>query len=270
MTDITLSLSGGGAAGFGHIPVLEALDDMRIRPVAISGTSIGALIGAGYAAGYSGAEMREIAVNLRDSPVRTARSYFRASGFSLSNAFKALKAPETLSIVLPEDFPETFEELQTPLTIVATDFYGRCETRFNSGPLRPAIAASMAVPGVFRPVLVDGRYYVDGGITNNLPLDALPKADISIGVDVATGSLKEVADEPSLLSTSVGAMNIMMRSILVSRLASHPPDLLIEPGSRDFGLLDFMSVHEILAASEPAKAETIARLRALLSGPLVG
>lgn len=262
MKSVSLALSGGGAAGLGHIPVLEALDAHQVRPIAIAGTSMGALIGAAYAAGMSGSDLRAHVVALHQNPLPAARRYFGAARFSLTNMFKSMDPREALAAIWPEDFPDRFEDLAIPLTVVATDFHARKELRFTKGPLREALAASIAIPGVFRPVKIDGRYCIDGGVTNNLPLDALPPCDVTIGVDVASLPEDGMQEEPSALATTTGAMRIMMRALLEQRLESHPPDIFIEPESRVYGALDFAKLPEILADAAPAREATLAGLKA--------
>lgn len=130
----------------------------QIRPTAIAGTSMGALIGAAYAAGFSGAELQDHVTALHQNPLPAARRYFRVVRFSFSGVFKSMDPREALAAILPEDFPDRFEDLPIPLTIVATDFYARREHRFTQGSLRDALAASIAIPGVFCPVKIAGRY----------------------------------------------------------------------------------------------------------------
>lgn len=259
--DLTLALSGGGAAGLGHVPVLCALDDAGRRPDVIAGASIGALIGALYAAGMTGAAIRDHATALHDRPSQIAARLW--SGLSLKRAMLPLDADMVLGLILPDDLPDRFEDLSLPLTVIATDYHARAPVAFCRGPLRPALAASIAIPGVFRPVTLDGRVYVDGGVTNNLPLDHLPKARLCIAVDVASEPPEDRDDVPGPLSASTGAMRIMMRTMLEKTLHSHPPDILIEPESRRFGALDFMNLPEIFEACDPAYQDTLDALKKL-------
>lgn len=264
MAQLTLALSGGGAAGLGHIPVLEALDDLGLRPDAIAGSSMGALLAAGYAAGMPGAALRAHVEQLAGDPIQTLRRYLGGAGVSLATMFRPLDAEETLDILLPEGFPERFEDLEIPLTVIATDYCARCETRFDAGPLRPALAASMAIPGVFCPVRHEGRIYIDGGVSNNLPLDALPEAEVSVAVDVASLPPAEEEELPGPMAATTGAMRIMLRALMEQRIRSHPPTILIRPESRRFGVLDFRKVPAILEAVAPVRAETRDRLAAHL------
>ncbi|MEO1314806.1 MAG: patatin-like phospholipase family protein, partial [Pseudomonadota bacterium] len=235
---IGLSLGGGGAAGLGHIAVLEALDDLGVRPTCIVGTSIGALIGAAYSSGMSGTQIRAFVQDLSDSPVRTVRRLSPSFGFSGWGAWPALDPLTIVTKLLGELLPEEFEGLNIPLTVIATDYYQRKETLFTQGPLLPAIAGSMAIPAVFRPIAFEGAIYVDGGITNNQPYDRLNDVDITLAVEVASKDPKKSMAIPSPIDVSVGAIRTMNQTMLEAKLQIGAPDILIRPQSRAFGPLD--------------------------------
>ena len=147
-----LALGAGGARGVAHISVLEAFDELGIRPVAIAGTSVGALVGAAYASGMDGRSIREFTLaklwdrkgamaGLFDARVRRAvDAVGRRSPFLLD-------AERLLDWLLPERVPRTFGELGLPLRVVATDYDARSEAVFDEGALLPAIAGSIAIPG---------------------------------------------------------------------------------------------------------------------------
>lgn len=276
MTKIMLALSGGGAAGLGHIPVLQALDDLGIRPAAISGTSIGAIIGAGYASGLSGAEIREWVLHLANSPLATVRRFWASHLGDSLNPFKTLDARSVLDAILPETVPATFEGLEIPTIVVATDYFARKEAHFSTGVLRDALAASFSLPGIFSPAIMRGRLYLDGGITNNLPFDAFPEGDTVVAVDVSTeppvtpetlaAAGIDAKNPPSALAVSMEAMRIMMVANLNTRLQYRPPTILIKPASSRFQVLDFRDVPAILAAAESAREETKRLLDLAMSG----
>ena len=174
---IGLALGGGGARGIAHIIVLEVFDDLGLKPAAISGTSIGAIMGAAYAAGMSGQEIRERAVDFYSQRRAVLAKLWRARPVQFTDLIRGrflqtqFDAETVLESFVPgiEILPETFEGLKIPLKVVACDFYGWCETVLDTGPLRPAIAASIAIPSVFKPVPVHGRMQIDGGAFNPLP-----------------------------------------------------------------------------------------------------
>ncbi len=186
----------GGARGLAHLHVIEVLDELGIRPVAIAGSSIGAIMGAGMAAGMPGRDIRDYTlatVGRRGEslqpplePEANDLSQAMTNGFRLGqfNIERILKA------FLPEAIPEDFSGLAIPLKVTATDYYGMHEAVFERGPVLPAIAASCAIPAVFMPVKIDGRVMIDGGIYNPIPFDHLRTlADIVIAVDVVGGPM---------------------------------------------------------------------------------
>ena len=178
MKTFALALGGGGARGLAHVAVIEALDEMGIRPVAIAGTSIGALIGAAYAAGMRGKDIRHYVVALAHKPGEIRRRLMKARAGTLAQFFSGAFSQATLmdaekfcAQFLPEAVPQDFAALQIPLTVIATDLHRRREGAFTSGPLHQALASSIAIPGLFRPVAIGSCILVDGGATNPLPFD---------------------------------------------------------------------------------------------------
>lgn len=268
MTDVAIALSGGGAAGLGHIPVLEGVDDLGIRPIALAGSSMGALMGAAYAAGLSGAEMRAHVMRLIESPSAPALRLWRQAGFGGIGRLLALDTPTVVELVLPDTVPERFEDLATPLTVIATDFHARRQRQFKTGPLRAALAASIAIPGVFRPVELDGRVYVDGGVSNNLAVDCLPPGAFKVAVDVSSDPADTIDAQtvPSAFGATLGSLHILIAELVSARLSLHPPDVLLCPESRRYAALEFHKTLEILEISEPARAETAAALGPALRG----
>ena len=159
---IGVALSGGGARGIAHLGVLKAFNEAGIFPNLVSGTSSGSITGALYCAGYTPDESLKIIQDTR------ALSVFRPS-FS----WKGLLKIDKLGDVLRNYLPTTFEELKVPLTVVATEINEGKTVYFNSGQLIRTILASSSIPVAFKPVEIDGKNYVDGGILNNLPAEAL-------------------------------------------------------------------------------------------------
>ena len=264
-TRFSLALSGGGAAALGHIPVIEALDDAGLTPTAIAGTSMGAVIGACAAAGMSGAAIREHALGLLSDMPGLGTRMIRGAKWADLGLGLFLEPEHILRVVMPDALPGRIEDLDIPFTAIATDFHRRREVRFTKGPLAPALAASMAIPGVFRPVKVEGRVYVDGGVCNNLPIEALPDDCPVIAVDTVTDQPDEDdTTVPGPLATSMGAMRIMMRALLERQLDDRPPYALLRPASCRFGPLDFAQADDILASADPIRddvMEILARLR---------
>jgi len=268
---ISLALGGGGAAGLGHIPVLEAFDELGVRPVALAGTSIGALLSAAYSSGLSGVDIREYVLELAANPLQTLMQFWVSHLGDGVNPFKSIDTRSVVEVVTPDRVPATFAELKIPTTAVATDYYGRTQKQFSSGSVRDALAASMSLPGVFAPTRIDGRIYVDGGITNNLPFDALPLGTTIFAVDVSEeppdDTQTQGEENPGPLDASMEAMRIMMNTILRTRLMLQQPTVIIRPASSQFRVLDFRDVAEVMASAAPAKEETKRALAALLDAP---
>jgi NTE family protein len=170
----SLVLSGGGARGFAHLGVLQALDELQIHIDEISGTSAGAVVGAFYFAGHKPDEILKIISSY--SIYHWARPRWRKPGF-----LNMEKIGELFSNYLPK----TFEELDRPLTVAVTDILKGESMLLNSGPLVPAVCASACIPVLFEPVNFAGTQLVDGGILNNFPVEAFKgKSTKIIGVHV--------------------------------------------------------------------------------------
>jgi NTE family protein len=261
---IGLALGAGGARGFAHIPVLEAFDELGLKPAVVSGASIGAIIGAGYCAGMSGADIRAYVHELfrRRSDVvgrlwrirpKSARELFTPGGLR----FGQFDAERLLSAFLPEAIPSDFAGLEIPLKVVASDYYGWKETVLDDGDLRKAIAASVAIPVLFRPVLMEGRVMVDGTIFDPVPFDiAAQHTDIVVAVDVIGGPTGPASRVPSPTEAVFGTTQLLMRAILAEKLRRpNAPQILVKPAISSFRLLDFMKANAILKAAEPVKNE---------------
>lgn len=260
-TTFGLALGGGGARGFAHVLMLEALDELGIAPKVIAGTSIGALIGAAYASGMSGADIHAYCCELfHKRTVVLKRLFSRRNG-----ALSALKIPTNGSVfsgenilkaLLPITLPARFEDLKTPFLSVTTDFYAQEQYVLERGRLIPAIAASSALPGVLRPIELDGRTLIDGGFVNPVPFDLLTgHADIVAAIDVSAGPQQSGDRVPTLLETIIGSNQITLRSVTREKLKTSAPDILIRPDVGRFKVLDFFKIDEIFAASEAAKDE---------------
>lgn len=278
MTDlprIGLALGGGGARGFAHIAVLEAFDELGLAPCAIAGTSIGAIVGAAYCAGMSGADIRaHVLETFRHrgevlSRLWRARSSAQASGIfapTLANPAQ-LNADRLLAAFLPEAVPQDFSHLKTSFTAVAADFYGWKAVGLSRGNLRRAVAASMAIPMMFRPVLIDGRVMVDGGVVDPLPFDFLEgRCDMVVAVDVINGPRGEPGRLPSPYESVLGSMQLLMQAVVAEKIAQRPPDILVQPDISIFRVMDFLKARAILRACEPAKLELKKKLEVHLRG----
>ena len=260
MPRIGVALGGGSARGLTHIPFIEAMDELGLRPSVIAGTSIGALIGAGWANGMTGKELREHAMRvlgtLRIIAARLWGNQIRNLGGVLQNGFNIqLDANRVVDAFLPDSFPDHFEELQVPLYVVATDFQSWHQAVFNTGLLRPPIAGSIAIPSFFRPVKYANHLLVDGGVVNPLPLDqAAADADILVGIDVnGDPSDRLTRADYRALDVWFGSAQIMMHSLTAHMMAAYPPDVYARPHVNSFGAMEFWRVKEIIEAADKEK-----------------
>ena len=257
---IGVALGGGSARGLTHIPYIEAMDEMGLKPSVISGTSIGALIGSGWANGMTGAELREhsfsvlgtmriIASRLWGAQVRNLGNFF-SQGFNVQ-----LDATRVVDAFLPDPFPTEFKDLKIPFYVVATDFQSWHQAVFSDGPLRQAIAGSIAIPSLFKPVPFANHLLVDGGVVNPLPLDqAAANTDILVGIDV-NGDPADLLNKTDhkVLDVWFGSAQIMMHSLTAHMMAAYPPDIYVRPHVMPFGALEFWRVREIVAHVEKDK-----------------
>jgi NTE family protein len=256
---IGLALGGGSARGFAHVPVLEALDELGIRPDAIAGTSMGAVIGSAYAAGMAAAEIGAYIVDLFRTRADVLTRLWQLRPRRLNEVafgFGQLNLERALAIFMPDGMPKHFSELEIPLRVVATDYYAGEPAMIDEGPLFPAIAASAAIPMLFRPVTVGGRVMIDGGITDPVPFDKLGDCDIVIAVDVLGGIGGQAGRTPGSFESVFAAAQLFQRSLFHEKLKGpNPPDILIRPATSSFKMLDFTKAGAIMAACAPAKDE---------------
>ncbi|MES0880184.1 patatin-like phospholipase family protein [Roseibium sp. SCP14] len=267
---IGLALGGGGARGLAHIPVLEALDDLGLRPTKIAGTSIGAILGAAYASGRSGQDIREIVLEIFADNNSVLSRLWQLRPKRFADMFRSgpvqFDPLRVLEVFISEYLPDRFEDLEIPLRLLATDFYGCQEVDFESGPLLPAIAASIAIPALFRPVRHGDRFLIDGGVVNPLPFDGLRDCcDIVIAVDVVGVPVpRKEREDINMLDSLFGSSQILMQTITTQKLKIDQPDILVRPPHDTIRVLDFMKAERILDQAEPLRASTKEQLAAVL------
>ena len=271
---VGIALGAGGAKGVAHIPMLEVLDELGITPHRIAACSIGAVIGALYASGMSAREIKDTLARLAITRSDTVRGVFSERKINtwvgmIDPDFRRsglIKAESIMAQLCQDRSCETFEELVIPLSVVATDFWDRRPIVFDSGPLKPAIQASMALPGLFTPVEIGGRVLIDGGTTNPVPYDLLmDSCDLVIAIDINSGSAAERGTVPGYFSTIFGSIQVMQQAIVEQELGSCPPDIYIKPDLSAFRTLHFYKADEIYRRAQPAKQELKRRLEERLA-----
>jgi NTE family protein len=270
---IGLALGGGGARGLAHTVMLEAFDELGLRPKVMAGTSIGAVIGAAYASGMSAREIRAQMQEILSVRIELVRDLFAARARTLPRVSRifgplnAMLSPEALlDQIYPARVARDFAQLEIPLKIVATDFYALDARIFETGSLRQAVAASMALPAVFEPIVLDNRAYIDGGLVNPLPYDLVRDGtDVTVAIDVS-GVPVPAPDRvhPTATEALFASSFIFERTIIREKLKTEQPDIFIQAGTSHFQLFDIWRIDEILAAAAPAKAELKVKLERIL------
>ncbi|MER8750060.1 patatin-like phospholipase family protein [Mesorhizobium sp. M1050] len=255
-----IAFGGGGARGLAHIHVIEALDELGIKPVAIAGSSIGAIMGAGMAAGMTGKDIHDYARAILGRRAQVASRMWRARPGTIAEAMQVrvsqFNVERILKAFLPEAIPETFAELKIPLKVTATDYFGHKLAVFDDGDLHSALAASAAIPAVFRPVMRDGRLLIDGGIYNPVPFDLIENdADIIIGVDVVGAPVELDRKHPTTVDLIFGATQLMMQSIIANKLKQCRPDILVRPAVSKYRVLDFLKIDALMNETVGIKDE---------------
>jgi NTE family protein len=270
MIRLGLALGGGGARGLAHVKVLEAVDELGVKPAIIAGTSIGAIIGSAYASGMPATEIALFCKKVlakRSTLLRHVYSRWKGSLWSRwrGRPFAAFKSERVFELLLPHGLPQHVEDLPIPFRIVTTDFRAQAPYVITRGPLVPAIAASAALPGLLTPLKIDGRILIDGGFVNPLPIDVVKgDADAILAVDVNGAVAADGERSPRLIETLLGAQQIALRSIINEKLKVCPPDILVRPQVGHYRVLDFLRVEEIWRDASGAKEEAKRALHALL------
>ena len=269
---VGIALGGGGAKGLAHIAMLEVLDELGANVVAVSGTSIGAIMGTLYASGMSGREVRAAIDGILETPETLEEAF---------NAKRTFGWLELLSIDLGRGYllqadgflteyeallpVRNFEDLEIPMHVVAADFWRREEVVFDTGPIRPAVAASFCLPGIFKPVVIGDTALVDGGCVNPVPFDLIREdCDIVVAVDVLGKRLPDGEDlVPSYSDAMFNVFQIAEATIARQKRKSSPPDIYLEPEISGVKVLEFQKAEQIYEQSGAERdrlREELARL----------
>jgi NTE family protein len=253
---IGVALGGGFARGMAHIGVLKVLEQEGIPVRIIAGTSVGALIGACYCSGLSIEELEKVAHSVRFTTF--ARWTVSRYGFA-SNDRMMQFLNRTLKV-------KTFEELQIPLGITATDFNSGEGVVFHSGSMVDPIRASCAYPGMFLPVNIRGRWLVDGMLSHPVPTSPLHEmgADRIIAVHLRGQWTKDGA--PRHLFDVIG-QSFAIAQDQMSHLWRGAADVIVEPNVAGFAYDDFKRAGELITAGEIATKKVLPEIRKWLETP---
>ena len=259
-----IALGGGGARGLCHIGVWRVLEKLGVRPDLVSGTSMGGLVGAFIAAGYSADEMEQIAGQV---------GWLKMIDWGLTGRLLSTKNYRSW---IAEHLPPTFEELELPLVLTTTDVVDGQIHYLRSGDLHTAIRATTAYPGVVEPVSVGDAILVDGGILNQIPVDGAlflgARRVIAVNA-TALEPLERPRNEEKVLrrrpvtgalKEAMRAIDVMQTQLTMARLSLYRPDVLIDPSIEGVDIQDFHKAREAIAAGEVATRAAADRLLRLI------
>lgn len=278
---VGLVLSGGGAKGFAHIGALKVIDSLGIKIDYISGTSMGAIIGSLYATGYSGKQLENLFNTIdfdeliNDKFPRASKPFYERDNsekYAVSLPFDRfnISLPSALSrgqsvynllyqMMLPVNNVRDFENLPIPFFCIATNIETGESIIMDKGNLAEAVTASGALPSLFQPVIIDDKILIDGGVTNNFPVEELRDKgmDIIIGVDVQDA----LKDRKSLKSAPEILLQINnFRTINAMKKKASLTDIYIKPDIAEFSVVSFSEGEDIIANGEAAARANIAEL----------
>lgn len=291
---VGLALGSGSARGWAHVGVIRALEQAGIRPDVVCGTSIGALVGAAYAAG----ELERFERWLHGLSIADVLSFM-----DVGLTGGVIKGERLMNFFRRNFSDRPVEDLPMPFGAVATALHSGAEVWLREGSTIDAVRASIALPALFTPVVHEGRLLIDGGLVNPIPVSLARAmgADIVIAVDLSSDilgrHLREEAEAeneapatevsewrrklleslsalmpaqaddeprfPSMLDVMASSINIMQVRISRSRMAGDPPDVIVAPRLAHLGLLDFHRTSEAIKAGERAVEAAMPSLNAL-------
>ncbi|WP_246431389.1 patatin-like phospholipase family protein [Winogradskyella flava] len=281
---VGLVLSGGGAKGFAHIGVLKVIDSLGIKIDYVAGTSMGAIIGSLYASGYSGKQLEELFnkqdfdVLINDAFPRASKPFYErenAEKYAVSLPFENFKIslPSALSrgqnvynllyeLMLPVNEIRDFKKLPIPFFCITTNIETGESIVMENGRLAEAVTASGALPSLFQPVVLGEDILIDGGVTNNFPVEQLRAKgmDIIIGVDVQDA----LRDRESLKSAPDILLQINnFRTINAMKNKAPLTDIYIKPDISNYSVVSFSEGEDIIANGEAAARANISQLKSI-------
>ncbi|MGB9128492.1 MAG: patatin-like phospholipase family protein [Thiobacillus sp.] len=250
---IALALGGGAARGFAHIGVIKALEAQGIVPDIVVGTSAGSVVGALYASGMRGFDLQKLALGMEEDML---------SDWTLPNR-GVLKGEALQDFINQKVRNQPIQKLPKPLGVVATDLQSGEKVLFRMGDTGTAVRASSAVPGVFQPVTISGRDFVDGGLTSPVPAQSARTmgADFVIAVDISNVNRREKL---------VGTLDVLLQTFAImghtiSRHELKDADVVIRPKTSAVSSTSFEDRHLAILEGEQAAAAIMPELKAKLA-----
>ena len=250
---IALALGGGAAKGFSHVGVIKALEAQGINIDIVVGTSAGSVVGSLYAAGYSGFDLQKMAMQLEQDSV--GDFVLPSRGF--------IKGELLQNFINKSVQNRPIEKLNKPFAAIATDLQSGERMVFRRGNTGMAVRASSSVPGVFRPVNINGRDYVDGGLTSPVPVAAAREmgGDVVIAVDIS--SRPEYTKVEGTLDILLQTANIMGQRISEYELTG--ADVVVRPKVLQMGSAEFEKKHEAILEGEKALQAVLPAIRSKIA-----
>ncbi len=249
---IAVVLGAGAAKGFAHIGVLKVLESNKIPVHMIIGTSAGSFVGSLYAYGYNAFELQKLSFSIEKGDVIDLT--IPDNGF-----IKGEKLEGYVNSIL-KNIP--MEKLRIPFYAVATDIQSGREVVFGTGNTGTAVRASCSIPGIFRPVSISGRMYVDGGVVSPVAVDAAKRlgADVVIAVDIS-GDVDSSQPEGTI-DTILQSINIMYSKLASAQLSK--ADIVIKPKVGYIGSADFSKRHEAVLEGEKAAIAVLPKIQEMV------
>lgn len=253
---LALVLGGGGTRGFAHVGVIRELEKEKIPLHLIVGVSVGSLVGALYAETADSFDLEWKAFQIEKKDI------FDLSIFHIKNSLA--KGQAIREYVDRHIRTRNIEDLKIPLAIVSVDLRTGSRVVFTRGPVREAICASTALPGVFEPVLLGDKLLVDGGVLGSLPPEVAEElgADVIVGVNVAKKRSDLGEEPPGMLSVILDSIAVMGDELV--RLNRERFDVLIEPEVGSVGIMDFDRKRELMEAGRQAAQREIPRIKEIM------
>ena len=250
---IAVVLGAGASKGFAHIGVLKVLESNKIPVHMIIGTSAGSFVGSLYAYGYNAFELQKLSFSIEKGDV--ADLTIPDNGF-----IKGEKLEAYINRILKNT---PMEKLKIPFYAVATDIQSGKEVVFGSGNTGTAVRASCSIPGIFRPVNILGKVYVDGGVVSPVAVDAAKRlgADIVIAVDISSDI--DSSQPEGTIETILQSINIMYSKLAAIQLSK--ADVVIKPKVGYIGSADFSKRHEAVLEGEKAAIEALPKIQGIVN-----
>jgi NTE family protein len=250
-----LALSGGATRGLAHIGVLQALDDSHIRPDYLSGTSIGAFAAALYAFSVPLKEIRRVGQSM--TPLNVSR---------LKLSRYALFSNEEIGKLIQSKIGNArIEESPISLAIMAVDIATGEKVVMRKGEVAPAVMASNAVPGLYRPIYIDGRMMVDGGIAEDVPISPLRPMGADVVVAVNLSAERRYSEPNDIIDIILNAVDIAIDEN--TKVQVRQADVLIEPQLSHFPRMDVSRIDELIAEGYRSTMASIEKIKLLLELP---